>query len=158
MAYMSQEKKALIAAALKPIMPKGWKWSLSVHHHSTLVLTIQSAPVDLIAEVNRVGKQTHRGWMASGYVSLNTHAPEYAFDGELLETFRKVLAALNDGNHDRSDSQSDYFDVGWYTEIKLGRWDKHFVCTAPASPAAQIAAACVARGLPADRLIVSVVR
>jgi hypothetical protein len=28
------------------------------------------------------------------------------------------------GNHDRSDSQTDYFDVGWYIEIQFGQWDK----------------------------------
>lgn len=30
MAYMDQEKKAKIAAALKKVMPKDWKYSLSV--------------------------------------------------------------------------------------------------------------------------------
>jgi hypothetical protein len=30
------------------------------------------------------------------------------------------------GNHDRSDIQSDYFDVGWYVDINIGRWNKPY--------------------------------
>jgi hypothetical protein len=29
MAYVDQDKKAKIAAALKPVMPKGWKYTLA---------------------------------------------------------------------------------------------------------------------------------
>jgi hypothetical protein len=134
MAYMSQERKAkTAAAALKTIVPAGWKWSLAVHNHSTIILTIQSAPVDLIAEVNRVGSSGHRGWQASGHCHINECALDAYVDGELLETFKEISAALNDGNHDRSDIQTDYFDVGWYTEIQLGRWNRPFICTAPSA-------------------------
>lgn len=135
MAYISQDKKATVAAALKTIMPAGWKWSLAVRNHMSLVLTIQAAPVDLIAEVNRVGAQrspSRRENPASTYTNINTHYPESAFDGALLELFTKVLAAMNDGNHDRSDLQTDYFDVGWYVDICIGRWDRPFICTAAA--------------------------
>jgi hypothetical protein len=34
---------------------------------------------------------------------------------------------MNIGNHDRSDSQTDYFDVGFYTDISIGRWDTPYV-------------------------------
>ena len=48
MAYMNQEKKAKIAAALKTVVPKGWKYSLAVRNHSSIVMNIKSAPVDLV--------------------------------------------------------------------------------------------------------------
>ena len=48
MAHMNQEKKAKIAAALKQVVPAGWKYSLAVRHHSSIVMTISAAPVDLI--------------------------------------------------------------------------------------------------------------
>lgn len=51
MAYVSKEKKQKIAAALKTVMPKGWRWSLAINHGS-----IASAPVDLMAEAMRVRK------------------------------------------------------------------------------------------------------
>ena len=48
MAHMNQEKKARIAAALKPVMPAGWKYSLAVRHSSTIVCTISEASFDLL--------------------------------------------------------------------------------------------------------------
>lgn len=131
---MNQERKARIAAALKPLMPAGWKYSLAVQNHTTLVLTIQAAPVDLLAEVNRMAQRGSRGWHADTYCRVNEYCLEAYFEGSLLETFQKISDAMNDGNHDRSDIQTDYFDVGWYTEISLGRWGRPFVCTA-AQPA-----------------------
>jgi hypothetical protein len=136
MAYVDQSKKALIAAALKPVMPAGWKWSLAVQNHSTIVLTITSAPVDLLAEVKRVvdaraerrGEQPIDGKTFTNF-DVNHYHLDTAFDGELLETFRKIVDALNTNNHDRSDIQSDHFDVGHYVAVKLGRWNKPFVVT-----------------------------
>jgi hypothetical protein len=47
MAYMNQEKKAKIAATLKPILKKyGIKGSLSVRNHTSIVLTITAGKVD----------------------------------------------------------------------------------------------------------------
>ena len=51
MAYIDQTKKAKIAANLKKVVPAGWKYSLAVRNHSTIVLTISAAPVNLIAEL-----------------------------------------------------------------------------------------------------------
>jgi hypothetical protein len=34
------------------------------------------------------------------------------------------------GNHDRSDSMTDYFDVGWYISINVGKWNKPYEMTA----------------------------
>lgn len=139
MAYMNQEKKAKIAAALKKVMPKDWKYSLSVDNHSTLRLTIASAPVDLIAESQKVVKSRLLDWqIAQGYadkakpteMSVNHYHLDGAFTGELLATFEKIVAALNLDNHDRSDAMTDHFDVGHYVSINLGRWNKPFVVTA----------------------------
>lgn len=129
MAYMSQEKKALIAADLKKVMPQGWKYSLGVDHHSTIVLTISEAPVDLIAEWNRVTKERRdeRFYQpAKDYIQVNPYHFENAFEGERLEQMKRIKEALNQGNHDRSDVQTDYFDVGWYVSINFGRWNKPF--------------------------------
>ena len=131
MAYMNQERKAKLAAKLKEVVPKGWKYSLRVRNHSTIVMTIASAPVDLMAEARRVtaDRQARRGESPSAYlathVSVNPYHPDMSFD-ESLPVIRDILAALNDGNHDRSDIQSDYFDVGWYVDVNIGTWDKPF--------------------------------
>ena len=130
MAYMNQEKKAKIAAKLKEVLPRGWKYTLRVRHHSTIVMTIQSAPVDLMAEATRVtaARQTREGYTPNApatYVDVNVYHPHFYFD-ESLPVIQTILAALNEGNHNRSDIQSDYFDVGWYVDIYIGTWDKPF--------------------------------
>ena len=68
MAFMNQDKKAVIAAQLKAVMPAGWKYSLRVSDHSTLRLLIASAPVDLLnarpddAEERAVDEEEERAW------------------------------------------------------------------------------------------------
>jgi hypothetical protein len=131
MPYMSQEKKQQINAALKRALPKSWKWSLSVNNHSTIVLTIASAPVDLCQEwadaCNARGAREDRPARARpDHVQVNTHWLEDQFTAS-LPVFEAALACMNDGNHDRSDIMTDYFDVGWYVAINLGRWNKPFM-------------------------------
>lgn len=123
MAYMSQEKKQEIKQELIKVIPKGWKWSLAVKHHSTLVLNISSAPVDLIGEALNKDKYDTE----SRNFQLNQYHPHYSFQGELLETFRKIIAAMNCKNYDNSNSQIDYFDVGYYIGINIGKYNKPFV-------------------------------
>lgn len=135
MAHMTQEKKAKIAAALKTIMPKGWKWSLSVEHRSTIVLTIAAAPVDLMAEIftvrnSRVGQYGFDSLTEKPtHYTLNTYHPENALNAS-LPLFKQIIAAMNIDNHDRSDIMTDYFDVGHYVDVSFGKWNKDFVCTA----------------------------
>ncbi len=50
MAYMSQDHKKEINVLLKNIIPKTWKWSLSVRHHSAIVLTVFSGPKSLMID------------------------------------------------------------------------------------------------------------
>ena len=33
------------------------------------------------------------------------------------------------GNHNNSDISTDYFDVGWYIDINIGKWDKPYEVT-----------------------------
>ncbi len=134
MAYMNQAKKQVIAAALKVVMPKDWKYSLKCDKHG-ITLTIRSAPVDLIAEVERVTNKTAgvdgivgvRSTPAT-HVSVNEYWLSNQFD-ESLPIFQNIKDALNTGNHDRSDPQTDYFDVGHYAHIRIGAWDKPFQFT-----------------------------
>lgn len=126
MAYMSQEKKARIAAALKLVVPKGWKYSLAVRHHSTIVLTISEAPVDLIEAFHNPDSGRAKP-LEYGINPYYWH--EHLRNESLRETFTQILAALNDGNHDRSDHMTDYYDVGWYVDVSFGRYAKPFKFT-----------------------------
>ena len=131
MAWMSQEKKAQIAPNVKAIMKKyNMKGSLSVRNHSTLCLTIKSGSLDLISNYNETmaDKPKSEYWTpAKSEMSLNPYWYNEHFSGKSLEFLEELFTAMNDGNHDRSDIQSDYFDVGWYVNVSVGAWNKPFV-------------------------------
>ena len=138
MAYMNQEMKAKIAANLKKVVPEGWKYSLAVRNHSTIVFTLRQAPVDILGNIretiakkdfgNSYGNKVEVGL----YWSVNPYYIDTQFSGEVLAVIQKISAALNDGNWDKSDIQTDYFNVGWYVDINIGRWDEPFLDTVPA--------------------------
>lgn len=138
---MSQERKKSISLALKPILDKyKIKASLSVDNHSTIILKITKSHLDFIGNYEEVLRNSHyrmnqgSNKSVGGKVvfdfknlSLSHYHIEDHFDGICRDFLKEAFAALNDGNHDRSDSQSDYFDVGWYSYIKIGTWDKPYI-------------------------------
>ena len=137
MAYMNQDRKSELAPAIKAACAKyGVKASLSVGNHSSLSLNIKSGPIDLIGNLNDVCRHapgadrygTYRE--AVGHVQVNEYHYQNHFSGEALAFLSEVIQLMNVGNHDRSDIQSDYFDVGWYTHINIGSWNKHYMVTA----------------------------
>lgn len=120
MAFVTKELKAKIAASLKTVVPAGWKYSLAVvGDKTTISMTISSAPVDLINE------RKHN--VADGYFSINHYRPEFDYTGETLEIIKSIISVLNLDNYNNSDVQSDYFDVGHYVELNVGKWNKHFI-------------------------------
>lgn len=127
MAYVNQEKKAKIAAALKIVVPKDWKYSLAVRHHSTIVMTIRTAPIDLLKIACEKYENPDRE-----YTEINNYHLDHHFEGELRDTFEKIITALNQDNFNKSDSQSDYFHVGHYVNLRIGAYDKPFTVTAAA--------------------------
>lgn len=132
MAWMNQEKKAAIAAELKKAMPKDWKYSLAVRNHSTLVLTIASAPVNLVAAYAERGcsDEVKASMLSKMHADVNSYHFEKSFTGDLLETMKGIFKAMNLNNHDNSDPMTDYYDVGHYVDVQFGRWNKPFTVAA----------------------------
>jgi hypothetical protein len=137
MAYMSQENKKLIAPQIKAILKKyKMKGSISVQHHSKLVVTIKEGALDIID--NLVAKGSSR-WVtrddAPDYITVNTYWMDNSYTGDVLNFLNELKDAMNgagstgEQNFDKSDIQSDYFHVGWYIDISVGKWDKPFVLT-----------------------------
>ena len=115
---MIREKKAKIAAELNKVMPEGWKYTLGVKRASTIVLVIESAPVDLIALNLR--KAENKG----ACLQLDEYRLHNEYAADLLPTFEAINAALN---LDNLDAQRGYFHIGHYVAIYIGRWNKPFV-------------------------------
>jgi len=131
MAYMSQEKKAAVAPAVKRILEKyKVKGSLAVRHHSTLVLNIKSGALDFIGDYNRTAAnrldRCGEFRKVADHIQVNEYHLESMYTGKVLKFLTEVKDAMNVGNHDRSDSMVDYFDVGWYVNINVGKWDKPY--------------------------------
>ena len=126
MAYMSQEKKAKIAPVVKAICKKyNIKASLAVRNHSTLVLNVKQGDIDFVGNFNQVtGGSLHGNPVES--IQVNPYWFHDHFDGKAKAFLTEVLAAMNVGNHDRSDIQTDYFDVGWYVDVNIGRWNQPY--------------------------------
>lgn len=123
MAYVSQELKAKLAPKIKAICKKyGVKASLSVRNHSVLCLNIKSGKIDFFADSGDCYEQGKR----FGHIQVNTYWYRDHFDGKSKEFLSEVIPAMNIGNHDNSDIQTDYFDVGWYINVNVGQWNKPY--------------------------------
>lgn len=126
MAYMNQEKKAKIAAMLKPVLKKyGVKGSLSVHNHSTITLTLKSGVIDFFEDygdredARKFGIQVNPYW-------FHDH-----FAGKSKEFLTEAFNALKSADYyDNSDAMIDYFDTAYYYGINVGKWNKPYVLTA----------------------------
>jgi hypothetical protein len=114
MAYFNQEMKKAIAPKIKALLAEyGMKGSLSVNHHSSVVLTLKSGPLDFGQKAGDV----------------NVYWIDQHYTGRAREFLQKAYKILMQGNWNNSDIQTDYFDVGWYVDIKVGRWDKPYQLT-----------------------------
>jgi hypothetical protein len=124
--------KAKKAPKIKAICNRyGVKATLAVRTHSTLVLNVKSGPIDFIGNFNRVAGKLldHRSYPFTPVerdISVNPYWFHEHFDGEAKKFLTEVLACMNEGNHDRSDIQTDYFDVGWYVDVNIGKWNKPY--------------------------------
>lgn len=122
MAYMSQENKAKLAPKIKEVLKKhGVKGSLSVRHHSTLVLTVKSGKIDFVKD--------YQGTRENFHYQVNTYHADKHFGGKSAKFLSEVIAAMKIGNHDNSDPMTDYFDVGWYVDVNIGHWNKPYELT-----------------------------
>lgn len=131
MAYMNQEKKAKIAPAVKAILKRyGVKGTLAVRDHSALVLNIKTGSLDFIADYNKgINDNPYsRSVPADKYIDVNPyHYDKHFSDKKIVKFLDEVLRAMNTGNHDNSRSEIDYFDVGWYVRVNIGKWNNPYV-------------------------------
>jgi hypothetical protein len=135
MAYVNQDIKSQISKAIKPILAKyGIKGSLSVRNHMSIVLTLQSGKIDFIGNSNRVCSasryQVSNGFTpnTSGYTSVNKHWYQDHYDGVAKEFITEAIAALQSADwYDRTDAMTDYFDIAYYIDINIGKWNKPYI-------------------------------
>lgn len=121
MAYVSQDLKAKLAPAIKAVCKKhGVKATLAVRNHSTLVLNIKSGKIDFFGDFSNEGCDRRFG------IQVNPYHYQSHFSGRALRFLSDVIPLMNSGNHDNSDIQTDYFDVGWYVDVNIGQWNRPY--------------------------------
>ena len=133
MAYMNQEKKAKIAALLKPVLAKyGLKGSLAVHNHSTIRLTVKSGKIDFIENYLEDGKCTDEAFVRKyGTLDVNPYWFQDHFTGDAKAFLTEAFAALKGADYyDESDIQTDYFNTAYFSGLQVGKWSKPYVLTA----------------------------
>lgn len=137
MAYVSQDLKKSLAPKIKAVLKKySIKGSLSVRNHMTLVLNIKSGKIDFIenfiatAEAKPNFGKLHSNQSAyirkNGSLDVNTYWYHEHFSGTAKKFLAEIITTMNNGNHDNSDIQTDYFDVGWYIDVNIGKWNKPY--------------------------------
>jgi hypothetical protein len=111
MAYVSQDDKAKLAPQIKKVLSKyGMKGSISIRHHSTLVVTLQSGSIDF-------GEYTH----GDGYIQVNTYHIESHYRGKAKSFLTELLAAMKGPDYfNNDDAMTDYFHRSHYTDINVG--------------------------------------
>jgi hypothetical protein len=107
MAYITKEKSKKVKAELKKAFPK-IKFSVTIDNCTTLNINIMEAPF----------KFTDKD-----YEQLN---PYYLNRYQNSEALEQIKSIANQGNYDNSDIQTDYFEVGFYLHMNIGKWDKPF--------------------------------
>ena len=138
MAYISQEEKKAIAPAVKALLKQyGLKGTLSVCNHSTLVLTLTAGSIDFIEVYTRKNRERalSRGEtpreLTSDYLDVNVYWIDEYFDGAAADFLKQAVAALKgQGWYDKSDIQTDYFNVKHYVDIRVGKWNNPYQLTA----------------------------
>lgn len=136
MAYISQEMKAARAPAIKAVLSKyKIKGSISIDNHSSLVVTLKEGEMDFIGEANRSNlevaeRRGQRFYPVEGNYAVNTYHLDDQYKGRMRSFFKELLAAMRGTDwFDNSDAMTDYFHIAFYTDIKVGRWNKPYVYT-----------------------------
>lgn len=136
MAYMNQTNKKVLVELAKPIIKKyGVKATFAVDNHSTLVCNIKSGKLDFIknyTEVSQADNYIRNAFMYNPpepvtSIDVNPYHYHKHFSGVCKTFLTELMQALNTGNWDNSDIQTDYFDKGWYVSVNIGKWNKPYV-------------------------------
>lgn len=123
MAYASRDLKAKLEPQIKALAKEyGVKATMARHHASTIVLNIQKGNIDFINDQKE-------DWTTSKTYTTVYHKNverQFKEGTKALAFMKKAVAIIDQDNHDNSDIMSDYFDVGYYVDINVGKWDKPY--------------------------------
>ena len=121
MAYISQQDKKDLAPSIKAVLKTyGMKGTISINHHSSLVVTVQSGVLDFSDHFSH----------GDGYIQVNTYHIDSWYSGTIKRFLQDLLKAMKGTKwYNNSDAMTDYFDTAYYIDINIGKWNKPYVQT-----------------------------
>ena len=139
MAYISQDTKAKLTPTIKAILKNyGVKGSLSIRHHSSLVLTLKSGKIDFIENyiatdaakpyANKMSADQIAYIRKNGYLDVNTYWIHEHYTGKAKAFLTEMKAAMEGPDFfNNDDIQTDYFSRSHYVDILIGKYDKPYI-------------------------------
>jgi len=114
MAYITQEEKRAIAPVVKKILKKyGQKGTLSIRHHSSLVLKLKD-----VAGMFTFKDEFDRKWAID--VNPYHYDNHYKDSPEVVKMLNELFDAMKGPNYfNHDDSMTDYFHRKHYVDIKV---------------------------------------
>lgn len=125
MAYVKKEVITTVRQKLKKKFPT-WKFSITGGNTSTLSVTVLQGTIfpTLKPYYDRYADKWIAEPKVEPYVDVNKyHLDIYNEEAQL----REIFEIIDETNFDKSDIQTDYFHVGYYSYLYFGTWDKPFV-------------------------------
>ena len=121
MAYIGQKEKKELAPAIKKVLKTyGMKGSIAIDNHSSLVVNVKEGVLDF------TGHFTH----GVGYIQVNTYHIDNWYSGTIKNFLNDLVKAMKGVNwYNKSDAMIDYFDIAYYIDINIGKWNKPYVQT-----------------------------
>lgn len=123
MAFITSEQVKDMRNMIKKAFPasKGWKWSVTKEHHSSVNATLVQFPAGYDFAIKREGQDTSDDL----YTQLNYYyLDESGLGKREVAVMKKVNEILHTGHWDKSDIQTDYFNCAHYMSLHIGKWDK----------------------------------
>jgi len=127
MAYISKEEKQEKTVLLQKLGKKyGVKLTVSRPRYSTITLNISRGKIDFFSDY-----LWQTGFFIDGekYLNVNHYylSDQFKNNSLSLEFLMQAFEILNKGNYNNSDSMTDYFDIGFYVDINIGKFQKPYV-------------------------------
>jgi len=141
MAYISQEEKKELMPGIKKVLKTyNMKGTVSIRHHSTLIVTLSEGELDLIRVENEIRKERHaRNNYGELYLVDNTFQQSYHHLNKFVELgehlvhnfYQNMFKAMKGSKwFDKSDMMTDYSHIAYYCYIDVGRSKlKPYRCT-----------------------------
>jgi hypothetical protein len=135
MAFITKEEVKTIREEIKKAFPakEGWKFSIRGGNSSSLDVAIVAAPIDFVIydfdgyshdpEVPRSAYEAKARNMTKVQKkgSVNRYHYQDQYTPETVKVHEKIIKICNRKNYDNSDIQSDYFDCGYYFNLRIGK-------------------------------------